>query len=219
MKNKKQTVAVLSGSIVSFLLFAAPVAQALPDVEISTGYNDEPRNGTPYSDGSGQPSPWYGSANTTFYGSVGTAAAYDPDEDAILLQNLGGTSISLTAANIGAYNLFTLNSIGTAVTIAPGQDVILAGVDGSDAFSGLQTVGVTLDGIAYNFSDVTTTEAPGGVLDGASPWIGGAESIPWTAIYTPPSSVPDNGPGLILTAATLLGVCIFSRKLSRPSVA
>jgi hypothetical protein len=219
MNTKKQIAGLLSGSLFSLLLLAAQAGRAQQDVEVSTGYNDEPRNGTPYSVGSGQPIPWYGSPNTTFYGNVGQAAAYDPDEDAILLQNLGGSSVSLTAANMGSYNLFSLDSIGGPVTLAPGQNVILAGVDGSDVFSGVQTVGLTIGGTAYSYSDVATAQAPDGVLFGASPWIGGAETMPWTAIYTPSFSAPDTGPDLVLMVATLLGVCGFSHKLRRQSVA
>jgi hypothetical protein len=217
MKTKINIAAMLSSSLFSLLLFATQVGQAAQNVEVSTGYNDEPRNGTPYSVGSGQPIPWNGSSSTTFYGDVGVANAYDPDEDAILLQNLGGSSVTLTAANIGSYDLFSLDSIGSPVTLAPGQNVILAGPDGSDVFSVLQTVGLTIAGTPYSYSDVTTAQAPNGVLDGANPFIGGSESIPWTAIYTPPSAtgVPDTGPGAALTIATLLGVCGFSRKFRR----
>jgi hypothetical protein len=205
----------LSVSLVALILFAVQAGQAAQNVEISTGYNDEPRNGIPFSSGSGQPQPWYGSPNTTYYGDPGTATAYDPDIDAVLLQNLGGSAVSLTAATMGTYNLFTLDSIGAPITLTPGQNVILAGVDGSDIFSGVQLVDLTLGGTAYDYSDVTTAQAPDGVLDGAMPWIGGAETMPWTPIYTPNFGVPDSGPGMALTVMTLLGVCGFSYKLRR----
>jgi hypothetical protein len=221
MTTTKQIASALSGSLLSFFLFATQAGQAAQNVEVSTSYNDGPRNGTPYSLGSGQPLPWNGSANTLFYGDVGLANAFDPDEDAILLQNLGGSSISLTAATLGSYNLFTLDSIGGPVTLAPGQNVILAGVDGSDVLSGLQMVGLTMGGTPYSYSDVATTDAPDGVLFGASPWIGGVETIPWTPIYTPRFStgVPDSGPGLAMMAATLFGVCGLSHKFRCPCLA
>jgi hypothetical protein len=214
MKNKNQIAAVLAGSLFGLALFAAQAGRA-QDVRISTGYNDEPRNGVPYSAGSGQPDPWYGSANTTFYGDAGAAQAYDPDEDAILLQNLGATPLTLTAANIGIYNLFTLDGIGGAVSLAPGQNVILAGVDGSDAFGPLQTVGLTIGGQNYSFSDVATADAPDGVLFGANPWIGGSESIPWTTIYAPSNGAPDSGSSLALMATTLTGLCGIARRFRK----
>jgi hypothetical protein len=219
MKTQKQIASALPGSLFAIVLLAAQVGRAQQDVAVSTGYNDEPRNGISYSPASGQPNPWYGSPNTTFYGNASTAQAYDPDEDAILLQNLGGSAVSLTAASMGIYNLFSLDSIGGPVTLNPGQNVILAGVDGSDTFSGLQNVALTIGGVNYSYSDVSTAAAPDGVLDGANPWIGGAESMPWTPIYTPNLGVPDSGPGLTLMAATLLGVCGFAHKLRRRFVA
>ena len=219
MKIKKQIAGLLCGSLHSLLLFTALAGWARQDVEVSTGYNDEPRTGASYGLTSAQPIPWYGSPNTTFYGDVGLATAFDPDEDAILLQNLGGSAVTLTAANIGSYNLFSLDSISGPVTLAPGQNVILAGVDGSDIFSSLQTVGLTIGGTPYSYSDVTTAQAPNGILFGASPYIDGSETMPWTPIYTPSLGVPDAGPGLALTVATLLGVCGFSHKLRRQFVA
>lgn len=165
-------------------------------VQVSSGYNDEPRNGFPFSFGSGQPVPWYGSSNVTFYGNTSTAQAYDPDEDAILLQNLGSTPVGLTAASIDTYNLFAFDSITNAsITLNPGNYVILAGPDGSDVLpdSALATIGLTINGTNYSYTDVATKNAPDGVLEGAMPFIGGAESIPWTSVY----SAPTNGvPGI-----------------------
>jgi hypothetical protein len=160
-------------------------------VLISTGYNDEPReggsfSGISYSADSGQPVPWFGSPNTTFFGSASTAQAFDPDEDAILLQNTGATSVTLTAASITGFDLFSLDSIGSPVTLDPGTNVILAGVDGSESLSGLTTVSMTIDGVTYSYSDVITADAPGGVLEGANPFVGEAESIPWTPINAVP---------------------------------
>ena len=158
-------------------------------IVISAGYNDEPRSGGSFSGASygidsGQPLPWYGSSNTTFYGDAGTAQAYDPDEDALLFQNQGSSAVVLSAATIGGYDLFAVDSIGSPVTLAPGGNVILAGIDGSDVLSALTSVGLTINGTGYNIPDVATSIAPNGVLSGANPFIGGAESIPWTALDT-----------------------------------
>jgi hypothetical protein len=207
-----------------FLVVSSLVAtaHAQSEVQVSTGYNDQPRNGIPYSVGSGQPVPWLGSPNTTLYGNPGSAAAYDPDLDAILLQNLGGSAIDLTAASIGSENLFVLDAdyISGPIVLNPGANVILTGIDGSDEFSGVQTVGLTIGGIGYSYSDVTTAQAPDGVLDGAMPWIGingGAESIPWTPIYTPPgsNSVPDSSSTMLLSSFALAGLAALRRRLAK----
>jgi hypothetical protein len=204
-------------------MLTALAAHAGPSqVAVSSGYNDEPRNGVPFSSGSGQPVPWYGSPDTTFYGNASVAQAYDPDEDAILLENLGATSISLTAASIGSYNLFSLDSISSPVALNPDQFVIIAGVDGSDAFSGVQTVGLTIGGTSYSYSDVTASQAPDGVLDGAMPWIGGAESMPWTSIYAPRISgppVPDSSSAFWLFGIALCGLAICRWHRNRPQTA
>lgn len=166
--------------------------ETFSQVVVSAGYNDEPRNGIPFSPGSGQPSPWCGSINTTFYGDTNAALAYDPDEDAILLQNLGSAPASLTAASVAGYNLFTFDSItNSSIPINPGSDVILAGPDGSDVLAALVPISLTINGVNYSHADVATANAPDGVLDGAMPWIGGCESIPWTAIF---STIPIGAP-------------------------
>ena len=153
------------------------------------------------------------SANVTYFGNAGIAQAYDPDINAILLENMGGSSVSLTAASMGGYDLFTIDSISSSVALSPGAFVILAGVDGSD-LSSLASVGLTIDGFSYSYSDVTTTEAPSGVLFGASPWIGGSESIPWTPIYTPTSSVPDSGTTAVMLGSALFGLAALRRRFA-----
>jgi hypothetical protein len=191
---------------VALALAATGHAQSL--VAVSTCYNDEPANGSAYSVGSNQPVPWIGSPNTTFYGNAGVAATYDPDEDGILLQNMGTSAIDLTAASIGSYDLFTLDSITGPVELDVGANVILAGVDGSDLFSGIQSVDLTIGGIGYNYSDVATAEAPSGVLDGANPWVGGAESQPWTSI----TSIPEPSAYALLVALSTLGFVAWRKK-------
>jgi hypothetical protein len=214
-------ISIRIATLLTVAFSVAAVAHAQSQVQVSTGYNDEPRtgagfSGVPFGADSGQPDPWYGSTNTTFYGDSGVAQAYDPDEDAILLQNLGSGPIDLTAASMGIYNLFTLDSISGPVELDPGSYVILAGVDGSDIFSGLQTVDLTIGGIDYSYSDVATADAPNGVLDGANPWIGGAESEPWTAIYTPPAAgAPDASSTLLLCGISLSGLAGLHRRFKK----
>jgi hypothetical protein len=195
-------------SIFAVALALAATGHAQSLVAVSTSYNDEPANGSSYSAGSNQPVPWLGSPNTTFYGNTATAAAYDPDEDAILLQNMGTSAIDLTAASIGSYDLFSLDSITGPVELDVGANVILAGVDGSDLFSGVQPVDLTIGGISYNYFDVATAEAPSGVLYGASPWIGGAESQPWTSI----TSIPEPSAYGLLAALSTLGFVAWRKK-------
>ena len=187
----------------SLAMLAASSLQASV-VTVSAGYND----GTGGGGSPLPPNPWYGSPNTTFYGDAGMAQSGDPDENAILLQNLGGTAVTLSAANMGTWNLFSLDGIVGSVIIGAGQNVILAGVDGSDVSSG-STVSVTIDSINYSFQDVTTQEAPSGVLFGNSPWVNGVETVPWTtlgstAAVPEPSSFLAGGMLLLPMGASLL---------------
>jgi hypothetical protein len=204
----------------SLLLSLTSWAQS--KVAVSSGYNDEPReggsfSGIAYSADSGQPVPWIQSAATSFFGNSATAMAFDPDEDAILLVNDGTSPISLTDATIGAFDLFSLDGITGPVTLNPGWNYILAGVDGSDTFGSPQSIGVTLGGTLYSYTDVVTSQAPNGVLAGADPFIGGAESMPWTAVYTPSSSntVPDTASTGVLAGIALAGLAALRRKLAR----
>jgi len=202
-----------AASVGSLLVFAAIGAQAQQDVEVSTGYNDAGPGTSPYLP---VPDPWYGSANTTFYGDAAQAQDGDPDEDAVLFQNLGGTSVSLTAANIGVYDLFSLDSITGPVTLAPGQNVILAGVDGSDIFGSVQTVGLTIGGTAYSYQDVAGPSFGNGALGGNDTYW---ESVPWTPIYTPRFGVPDESSTLILTVFGLAGLGVCQRRFGRQQTA
>ncbi len=198
----------------------AVTSRAQSQVAVSTGYNDEPQFGASYGPTSDQPIPWIGSPDTVFYSNPAIdSTSYDPDQDAILLQNLGTSPIDLTAASIvGEYNLFALDDITGPVVLAPGVNVILAGPDGSDVLPAtLQTVGLTIGGTSYSYSDVTTAEAPYGVLYGASPWIGGSETQPWTSIYTPPtsSSVPDASSTMLLSGIALSSLAAFRRRFAK----
>ena len=203
MKTKKQIAGVVAGSLFAVVLFAAQAGQAQQDVKVSTGYDDAGPGTSPYLP---VPDPWYGSLNTTFYGNAAQAQDGDPDEDAILLQNLGGSAVSLTAASIGGWDLFAMDSIGGPVTLLAGQYVILAGVDGSDSIGSLQTVSLTLGGIPYSYLDVTGPGFGLGALGGHDTYW---ESVPWTPIYTPNLGVPDESSTLWLAGISLigLGVC------------
>jgi hypothetical protein len=161
--------------------------------------------------------------NTVFYGSVGTATGSDPDEDAILLENLGGSNVTLSTLTIGSgsYNLFSLDSIGGSVTLTPDVYYIFAGVDGSDVgFSG-PNVALTVNGTLYTYSDTTTgTTSTGGnyVLNG---YPGGDESVEWTPIFTPNfgTSVPDSASTLGLFAAAISSLVALRRRFARTSAA
>jgi hypothetical protein len=209
---------IRSASVLALGVCLAAIAHGQSQVEVWAGYNDEPRNGVPFSAGSGQPDPWIGSVNTTFLGSATGASSFDPDEDAILLENKGTSSISLTAASIGVYDLFSLDSITAPVSLDPGAFVILAGVDGSDVFSSLQTVDLTIGGTGVGYSDVATSQAPDGVLVGASPFIGGSESMPWTPIFVPESTtngVPDGSSTMLLLGGAAAGLAALRRRFSK----
>jgi len=214
MKTTNRIIGLFSGSLSILVLFGAQASWAQLDVEVSTGYNDAGPGTSPYLP---PPSPWVGSANTTVYGDQALTAS-DPDIDGILFQNLGATTVNLTAASIGSYDLFSLDGISGPVALAPGANVILTGVDGSDTFSSVQTVGLTIGGTSYSFTDATGPGFADGALQGnAQYW----ESVPWTPIYTPniSSSVPDSGSSLEMMTAAILGVFGLERKLRRQSVA
>jgi hypothetical protein len=158
------------------------------DIIVSSGYYDL----SPAQSGGGPPlpNPWINSPNTTFYGSnsdVSLATTSDPDISGLLIQNTGGTAVTLSALSITALDVLararTPNGnlpLGN-VTLLPGQNYIFAVGDGSDGgFSG-QTIAATLNGINFSFPDVTTAQAPNGVLFGNNPQLGGGdETQPWT---------------------------------------
>jgi protein with PEP-CTERM/exosortase system signal len=208
---------IRSTSVLALGVCLAAIAHAQSKVEVWTGYNDEPRNGVSYSIGSGQPNPWIGSADTTFLGNASVASSYDPDEDAILLQNQGASTINLTAASIGAYDLFSLDGVTSPVALDPGAFVILAGIDGSDTFSSVQTVDLTIGGTGYAYTDAAPTPAPDGVLAGANPFIGGAETMPWTPIFVPQttSGVPDTSSTMLLLGGAAAGLAAIRRRFSK----
>jgi hypothetical protein len=182
-------------------------------VKVSTGYFD--LSSPVFYAGQTLPDPWYGSPNTTFFGSVGQATSSDPDEDAILLQNLSGSSVTLSALNIGgAFNLFSMNGVAGSVSLAPGQYYIFAGVDGSDT-GFTSVVNLTVGGTAYSYNDVTSVNYPGGALHGYP--VSTNETVPWTPVYTPPSTsnVPDSASTLLLVFGGLAPMLAIRRRLAR----
>jgi hypothetical protein len=171
-----------SNCIFAFALFLVIGTISRADVIISSGYYDL----SPAQSGGGPalPNPWYGSANTTFYGSasdISAATSSDPDISGLLFQNTGSTSVTLSALGLsGGLNVLGRGGV-TSVTLAPGQFYIFAVGDGSDDGLSLQTISATLNGTAYSFADATTALAPDGVLFGDSPQLGGGdETQPWT---------------------------------------
>jgi hypothetical protein len=170
--------AILMLVALAILGWAASSANA--DIIVSTGYNDDP-NENPL------PNPWVGSPNTIVIGNssqIALANSIDPDLDAILFQNTGATAVVLSSLVLmpSGYNLFTMAGQLTPVTINPGQNLIVLGVDGSDALGFTrQTVNFTLDGTNYSPQDAVTADAFDGVLSGKVNWKL-SETEPWTQI-------------------------------------
>jgi hypothetical protein len=194
--------AQLTGCTVAVLLLAPALARADQSlVAVSTGYYDLPQGTIPGD--LALPSPWINSPNTTFFGDANLATSSDPDEDAILLRNLGSSPVVLSALNIGgAFNLFALDGISGPVSLLAGQNYIFQGVDGSD-LSFNSYVSLTLDGQAYQYTDlVDPVDYPSGVLHGyPTP---SNETVPWTVIYAPTPTTP----GVPETSSTLLLITV-----------
>ena len=175
--------------ILPAVLLGALSSWAASPVLVATGYYDEPPDQGYGGSNLPLPSPWYGSPNTTYFGSVADATSSDPDLSAVLFQNLGTSTATLTAASLGgSYDLFSYNSITGPILLPPGQFIILAGPDGSDV-SFPNAVNVTVNGTAYSYPDaVDPTFYPSGVLHGFPE--SSDETVPWTTIYTPTTLPP-----------------------------
>jgi len=207
------------GGVLAALALASVPAHAQQPVQVSTGYQDYPYS---LNSPDGGNHLWYGSPNTVFYGDAGQALGTDPDEDAVLLQNLGGSNVTLSSLVIGSgsFDLFSIDSVGGPVTLAPGTNYIFAGVDGSDIGFG-PGVSLTVGGTNYSYLDTTNGTTPTGgdyVLHG---YPGGDESVQWTPIYTPnfSNSVPDQASTLALLTAVMAGLVALRRRLARAGAA
>src|ERR1017187_8694493 len=183
MKTIKYVLTI--GIIAHILLWCVNSSKAGSIVLVATSYYDMPPAQGQGGSNLPLPNPWYGSSNTTYYGSPSTATNYDPDIGAILLENIGNTTVTLSSANIGGtYDLFTLDSITNPIQLLPNQFYILAGPDGSDV-SFADFVSLTIDGTNYNYNDsINLIYYPAGVLHGFVP-DNTDGTIPWTTIFTP----------------------------------
>ncbi len=177
-------------------------------VQVSTGYYDV----GPGSGGSNLPlpNPWNGSPNTVFFGSNAILSSGDPDVNAILLQNLGTSPLTLSALNVGGtIDLFSspYDNITGTVTLSPGINYIFEGFDGSDvSFTGV--VKLTLNSQLYSYNDaINATYYPNGVLYGFPSSTD--ETIPWIAIYTP---IPEPATYTALFGLVALGFAAYGRR-------
>jgi hypothetical protein len=214
MKIAPKNLAIFCSVLAALSLTSVPTHAQQP-VQVSTGYQDYANS---LNSPEGGNNLWYGSPNTVYFGSSGAALSSDPDFDAVLLQNLGGSNVTLSSLSIGSgsYDLFSLDSVSGPVTLDPGTNYIFAGVDGSDLNFG-PGVNLTVGGTLYNYLDTTngTTPTDGNyVLNG---YPGGDESVQWTPIYTPDfsSPVPDTASTLGLLAAVMAGLVALRRRLAQ----
>jgi hypothetical protein len=196
------------------LLAAGMTAQA--GVVVSVGYYDLTAL-----------NPWTSTANTDFLGNLTIANSGDPDEAAILLQNTGGSAVTLQQgfkvdAGASVFQLWdTLIGAG-GFTIQPGHNLILSSTDncslcsnfdGSEfSFTQNPVLSFTLNGGGFSNQAVSFTDT-NRVLHGANEY---DESIAWTQIGTANpsvSGVPE--PGTFI----LMGLPLFAagalRKLRR----
>ena len=201
------------GSAAIWVLLIASNSYGQTLVQVSTGYYDLP----PGSGGSNLPlpNPWVNSSNTVFYGSTANAMSGDPDESAILIQNLGSSPVALTALNVGdSIDLFSLaygNITGT-VPLNPGTNYIFAAFDGSDV-SFTSVVNLTLGSQNYSYGDaIDPTLYPSGVLHGFPNSTD--ETVPWTVISTP---IPESSAYAALFGSTTLGFAVCIRRRGRRS--
>ena len=184
------------------LLFTVARAELI----VSTGYNDSDGiAGGIAPPGLTVPNPWFGSPNTTFYGSstdISTAPAADPDLSGVLFQNSGPSAVTIQDVNITAGDLFTRAGLVGPVTLGVGQNAIFCVGDGSDSLGSLQAVGFVINGQSYSVLDATTTSdgrtLASGVLAGGV--VGNNfETVPWTEIAV----IPEPATAALLTCGAL----------------
>jgi hypothetical protein len=195
-----------SALLFTFLLATVSVARA--DIIVSVGYYDlAPCCGN----SNALPSPWYGSPNTSFLGSVSEATSSDPDASAILFSNTGSTAVTLDqGVTVGSLKLWdSLIGVG-GFSILPGTSVILSGtssnaLDGSDIGLGGATISFSLNGTLY--SAVDTDHILGGfaAYDETEPWTEVGDFLKATSTVPEPAS-------LTLFAFGLLGVMLRVRR-------
>ena len=199
--------------LVLLMCLALVVALATPvlaDTVVSTGYNDDP-NENPL------PSPWVASPNTIVVGNLTQttgAASFDPDMNAVLFHNVGGSAISVSGVTFsGGWDLFAIAGQGSAVTVNPGWNLIVLGIDGSDLIGSLQTVCFTIDGSSHCAQDAVTADAGVGVLHGKVNW-SQAETEPWAQIWTdkaPAGAVPEPA-SMILVGSGVVSAIVRKRR-------
>ena len=166
----------------ALFLGAASIAHA--DILVYAGYYDL---------SPGLPSPWYGSTNTTFLGSVAAATSSDPDESAILLTNTGATPVTLgpgftITAGGNSYMLWD-GLIASGLAIQPGENLILSGTsangfDGSEINLTNAVIVFTLDGQKFQLTDPRSILFGGPTFNESEPWsllgdlLGTVNSVP-----------------------------------------
>ena len=172
---------ILAKALLSGALVVIAVSAARADIIFYAGYYDVAPTGTaPFT--AALPSPWVGSPNTTFYGDTAYATGSDPDESGFMITNTGATSVTLSpGVTIGGLQLWD-SLIGAGGTvIGPGTNLILSGTnggnfDGSDIGLSDAVINLTIDGVAYSYTDSTS------ILFGSTICGSCDETIPWTEI-------------------------------------
>jgi hypothetical protein len=194
------------------VLFCAVSSRA--DTLVSLGYYDlAPCCGN----SNALPSPWDGSANTTFLGNTTLATSSDPDEAAILFTNTGATAVTLgsgvtvtSGANVEELWISLIGAGG--FSIAPGASVILSATTAGDNFDGSDipltdsTVSFAINGTSYSFVDNNCSGcASGSVLKG---WNDGSdETVPWTQVDDIGGATPEPATFALLgTGLLVLGL-------------
>lgn len=202
---------LLATAVLGCLMSSTNAVRA--DFIVSTGYSEgKGTGGSPV-----PPSPWYGSANTSFYGNssdISAAKSSNPDLSAVLIQNTGTSSLTISDVKLTKFDLFTRAGLTSPVTLGVGDYAIFAAGDGSDEPLIKQTVTFNIDGNTYSAADAITKAAPNGVLFGNTPFVNGVETIPWTQIdqVPPPNTASPEPSTLTLMAVGLVGMFGFARR-------
>ena len=182
------------------------------DVLVEAGYYDLPGGSVGGASPYPLPDPWYGSANTSFFGSTYLATDGDPDEAAVILENTGSTAVTLSqGVIIGGLTLWNSYIPAGGFTLGAGDNVIFSGTlggyegsntDGSDNVFPNNKIDLMLDGKAYEF----TTSALTGYPDSAN------ETLSWTLAGAVVTSVPEPSESILLVFGLLSLVTTRSKK-------